>query len=141
MNIIPKNSLFDMTDFFGNFYYPTLESDRDLDLFSPRVNINEKEDHYDITADLPGVDKKDLQVSLDGDVLTIEATTTKENEETDNGRVIRKERRSGKYVRRFTLGGKPNEEDIKASFNNGVLQLLVPKMDGKTAESKKITIL
>ena len=141
MNLIPRNSLFDIGDFFGNFYSPSVENSRDLDFFSPRVDINDKDDHYEISADLPGVDKKDLHVTLDGDILTIEATTAEENEEKENGRVIRKERRSGKYVRSFTLAGKPNEADIKASFKNGVLQLQVPKVEDKAAESKKIPIL
>jgi HSP20 family protein len=142
MNLIPKNSIFDMTDLFGNFYTPSVESTKDLDFFSPRVDIKDKDDHYEISADLPGVDKKDLHVSLNDDVLTIEATTAEEHEEKGNGgKVIRKERRSGKYVRSFTLDGKPKETDIKASFKNGVLQLHVPKLNGKTAVTKKIPIL
>ncbi|MBB1361665.1 MULTISPECIES: Hsp20/alpha crystallin family protein [unclassified Shewanella] len=60
--------------------------------------MNDKAEHYEISADLPGVDKKDIHVTVDGDLLTIEATTAEENE-----RVIRKERRSGKYVRSLPL--------------------------------------
>ncbi|PKH32552.1 Hsp20/alpha crystallin family protein [Shewanella sp.] len=65
--------------------------------------MNDKAEHYEISADLPGVDKKDIHVTVDGDLLTIEATTAEENEEKENGRVIRKERRSGKYVRSLPL--------------------------------------
>ena len=141
MNLIPRNSLFNMADIFDNFYSPMFESTKDLDFFSPRVDINDKADHYEINADLPGVEKKDLHVTLDGDLLTIEATTAEDNEEKEDGRVIRKERRSGKYVRSFTLNCRPNEADIKASFKNGVLNLQVPKENVKAVESKKIPIL
>lgn len=129
-----------MTDFFGNFYAPTVEGEKDVDFFSPRVNINDNEDHYDIIADLPGVDKKDIHVSLDGDLPTIEASTAEDNEVKDHGQVIRKERRTGQYVRRFTLDVKPSEADIRASFNNVLLQFKVPKLSEKKAESKLIPI-
>ena len=82
-----------------------------------------EEGKYEITADLPGVDKDDLSVTLDNGVLTIEASTEEEKTEEEDGKVIRKERRSGKFMRSFNLGADVKESDINAKFKNGVLKL------------------
>jgi HSP20 family protein len=140
MSLLPRNSLFDFGDAFENLYAPVSSSAANPGFFSPRVDINDKEDRYEIVADLPGVDKDHLSVTLEDGVLTIEASTEEEQSEEKEGRVIRKERRTGKYLRSFTLGQDVQETDIKASFKNGVLTLEAPKHKQKSPESKKIDI-
>tara|TARA_R110001592_G_scaffold363371_1_gene685581 strand:+ start:199825 stop:200169 length:345 start_codon:yes stop_codon:yes gene_type:complete len=110
------------------------------DFFSPRVDIKEKKGKYQITADLPGVDKDHLSVTLDNGVLTIEASTEEEKTEEDDGNVIRKERRSGKFMRSFNLGSGVKDSDINAKFKNGVLKLTVPKAEEQVVEPKQIEV-
>lgn len=140
MSLVPRNSLLDFGDFFENFYAPVSSSQATTGFFSPRVDIKDKEDRYEIVADLPGVDKDKLSVTLEDGILTIEASTEEEQSEEEEGRVIRKERRSGKYLRSFTLGHDVQESDIKASFKNGVLTLEAPKLKEVAPERKKIDI-
>ena len=140
MNLLSRNSLFDLNDMFENLYSPITTSETRTGFFSPRVDINDKEGCYEIVADLPGVDKKDLKVTLESDVLTIEASSEEELSEEKEGRVIRKERRSGKFMRSFTLDHNIQEDKINASFKNGVLTLEVPKVKETIQERKKIAI-
>ncbi len=108
--------------------------------FTPRVDIAEKKDHYELTAELPGVDKKDIDVTLDNGLLTISAESRFENKEEKEGRLIRQERRYGKFVRSFNLGTDVKDKDIKAEFKNGLLTLTVPKTEEKSPVSKRIEI-
>ncbi len=137
MSLIPRSSLFDFNDFFDVFQSPARMATSN-NLFSPRVDIKDMKNHYEIVADLPGVDRDNLSVTLENGVLTIEASTAEEKTEKEEGRIIRQERRTGKYVRSFTLGDDVNESDIKADFKAGVLTLEVPK--AQQVESKKVEI-
>lgn len=138
MSLIPRSSLFDFNDLSDVFQPPVSSKELTSGFFSPRVDITDKGDHYEIAADLPGVEKDKLSVTLEDGVLTIEASTTEESTEEDAGRVIRRERRSGKFMRSFTLGQNIQESDIKANFKDGVLTLEAPK--AKQAEAKKMQI-
>jgi HSP20 family protein len=105
MNLIPRNSLFDFDNIFNGFWSPSREIGESTDVaFSPRVDIEEKKDRYKITAELPGIDKKDVHVSLKNGVLNIEAESHQEDTEEEDGRVIRQERRYSKFIRSFNLG-------------------------------------
>jgi HSP20 family protein len=140
MSLIPRDSLFDLDNLFNHFWSPAVSEGMTADFFSPRADIKEKKGKYEITADLPGVDKKDLSVTLDNGVLTIEASTEEEKTEEEDGKVIRKERRSGKFMRSFNLGVNVKESDIKANFKNGVLKLTVPKAKERDVEPKRIDV-
>ena len=139
MSLIPRDSLFDLDNLFNHFWSPAVSKEMTADFFSPRVDIKEKKGKYEITADLPGVNNEDLSVTLDNGVLTIEASTEEEKTEED-GKVIRKERRSGKFMRSFNLGSDIKESDIKAKFKNGVLKLTVPTSEKQAAEPKRIDV-
>ena len=97
--------------------------------FSPKIDITENGDHYTICAELAGVDKDNLNVSLDDGVLTIEASIEKEDNKKEEGKVIRKERHTGSYLRSFTVGRGLSESDIDAKFHNGLLELKIPKAE------------
>jgi len=103
------------------------------------VDIKENDESYTVKADFPGVKKDDINVSVDNNLLTISAEHKDEAEEKDKGKVIRQERRYGKYSRSFNLGKNINESKIKAEFDNGVLTLNIPKEDVAPA-SKQIPI-
>ncbi len=94
------------------------------------TDIVEEDGNYVITTDLPGYEKEDIQVSLQDGSLTISAHHDSNNEEkNDQGKVIRSERFHGSYQRTFYVGDEIKEEDIKASYKNGILKLVIPKVD------------
>lgn len=139
MNLIPRNSLFDFDSLFDNFWAPRTAQENDVP-FTPRVDVKEKRDRYEICAELPGVEKKDIDVTLDNGILTLKAETRFEDKEEEDGRLIRQERRYGKFVRSFNLGADINEEDINAEFKDGLLTLSVPRVEEQSPVSKRIEI-
>lgn len=140
MNLIPRNSLFDIDSLFDGWSPLANNGSMSASAFSPRVDITEKKGQYELTAELPGVNKKDIDVTLENGMLTISAESRFEDQEEKDGRVIRQERRYGKYTRSFNLGNDVKEEDIKAEFNDGVLKLSVPKVEQKAPTSHRIDI-
>ncbi len=107
-----------------------------------KTDIKELKDKYEISIDLPGYDKENLDMSIEDGYLTVHAKTTKENENKEEGKFVRKERFFGECSRSFYVGEDVTEEDIKASFKNGTLKIEVPKKEEKKAlpEKKYITI-
>ena len=138
MPLIARNNFFDIDRFFHDSRPQPVESRSDT-FFTPRVDIKEAENHYEITAELPGVDKEDIHVHVKDGLLTLEAECTKEEEEKQ-GKVIRQERRYGKFMRSFNLGTEVQESDIKASFKDGVLFLEAPKAAEKVPERRRIAV-
>ncbi|MEZ5501425.1 MAG: Hsp20/alpha crystallin family protein [Halioglobus sp.] len=139
MSLIPRSNLFDIDRFF-NDSWPQMGDSQSGTFFAPRVDIKEAGDHYEITAELPGVDKKDIHVHVKDGILTLEAETTKEEQEKKKGKVIRQERRYGKFMRSFNLGADIQESDIKATFKDGVLKLEAPKIAEKVQERRRIEV-
>jgi HSP20 family protein len=139
MTLISRSNMFDLDRFFGDSRPQRVESRSDA-FFTPRVDIKEAENHYEITAELPGVDKEDIQVHVKDGLLTLEAESVKEEEEQKQGKVIRQERRYGKFMRSFNLGTEVQESDIKASFKDGVLSLEAPKAAEKVPERRRIAV-
>lgn len=105
----------------------------------PATDIQETDQAYEVTAELPGVKKEDIRVSLDRGMLTIEAESRQEEKQEDSGRVLRSERRYGKYMRRFALGPGVNDDNVSARFEDGVLHLTIPKQE-EAQEKKAIPI-
>ena len=139
MSLVPRNSLFDIDRFFGD-PWPRLVDPEVGDFFAPRVDVKDADDHYEITAELPGVAKEDIQLHVRDGILTLEAEAVQEDKEEKEGRVIRQERRYGKFMRSFNLGGDVQESDIKASFKDGILKLQAPKLVEKPVERRRIEI-
>jgi HSP20 family protein len=144
MNLIPRNQFSDFDSLFDDFFtgFPMVmgKSDVAKSLAAMRVDIHEDENGYEITAELPGVKKEDISVTLNNDVLTISASKETETEKKKKGKVIRRERSSGTFTRSFTVGDSINQEDIKANFTDGVLTLSIPKMTKAQPESRQIDI-
>ena len=105
-----------------------------------RTDISEKDGEYLLEAELPGFDKNDINVEVDGDTLTISATHSEENSEKDkDGNYVRRERRFGSFSRSFNVEGIDTAK-IKADYKNGVLSLNLPKAEEIKPETKKIAI-
>lgn len=139
MSLIPRSNFFDIDRFFDDSW-PSLLEPRTGTFFAPRVDIKDVDGHYEITAELPGVDKEDIQVHVKDGVLTLEAEARQEEKEEKGGRIIRQERRYGKFLRSFNLGNDVQESDIKASFKDGILTLAAPKLVEKEVERRRIEI-
>lgn len=107
------------------------------------VDVQEFDDRYQMDLELPGYAKEDIQADLKNGYLTISANHTENRDEKDDGgKYIRRERYYGQCQRSFFVGKELTEEDIKASFQDGILKLTIPKKDPKPAveEKKYITI-
>jgi len=141
MKLIPRN-VFKRDRFFDDFWAPMAWDDELMEgFFAPKVDVKECDDHYEINAELPGVKKDDIKVTLEDGVLTLEAEVKQEDKEEKNGKLIRQERRYGKMMRRFDLDEHVKEKDIKAEFKNGVLKLTAPRHEAKRkAVEHRITI-
>ena len=107
-----------------------------------KTDIHENEDSYELDIDLPGFKKEDLTIELNDGYLTVSAAKGLDKDNSDKkGRIIRQERYSGAMQRSFYVGDGLKEEDIKASFKHGVLNLIVPKKEkAKVPEKKTIMI-
>lgn len=122
----------DFDSLFDDFWRPVRRggpSANNAGSFAPALDVTETEDEYRVRADLPGVKKDDLDISVQDGVLTINAQTKYEDEETKDNRVIRQERRYGKFVRSMRLGDAVDVGKIKADYKDGVLNLVLPKAE------------
>ncbi len=106
--------------------------------FRPKVNTRETEDAYHIEVELPGVKKKDVDISVDGNILTISGERNVRDEVKDED-YHKVESRYGLFSRSFTLPEKVDISNIEAEFVNGVLEIAIPKLKVDTS-SKKIEI-
>lgn len=105
------------------------------------TDVTDEGDHYQLTADLPGFKKDDIEINVEDGILTISAERNEESEDKDNkGRYIRRERTYGSYKRSFDLT-EVDDDNITAKYEDGVLTLTLPKKQVAEIESKKsITI-
>lgn len=113
------------------FPFHNLEEDMDV-AWSPRLDVSETDNGLEIVADLPGMDKKDIKVSLEENLLTIKGEKKEEKESKDK-HYHTIERRSGSFYRAIRLPVEVEKDKIEAAFKDGVLTLRLPK----TKESKK----
>jgi HSP20 family protein len=103
-----------------------------------KTDVRELDNGYEIIVDLPGFKKDEIEVQLEDGYLTISAAKGLDKDETDKkGNYIRKERYSGSMSRSFYVGDGISEDDIHGKFENGILQLDVPKKEVKAVETKK----
>ena len=103
----------------------------------PHVDIHEEQDRFVVTADLPGVEGKDIEITADKGVLTLKGERRSEKKTSADG-FERVERASGTFLRRFTLPESVDAEAIKAAHVNGVLELSIPKRP--QAQPRRISV-
>jgi HSP20 family protein len=102
-----------------------------------KIDLSEDKQNYIVRADLPGVNKEDIQVEIDGNRVTISAHTQSVKEEKKGETVIHSERYEGKIYRSFSLDGGIDQAHAEAAFKNGVLELKLPKKnDGGNRQLK-----
>ena len=127
-------------DLFNEFFN-SLESKEEKEIFdfTPSVNTREGKEAYHIDVDLPGINKEDVDISVDKNVLTISGKreVQREVKEEDYYRV---ESNYGGFSRSFTLPEKVDVENIRAASDNGVLEIIIPKLTVLTQSTQKIEI-
>jgi HSP20 family protein len=106
---------------------------------APMVDVSEDDKAFHITADLPGISDKDVNVTLSGDVLTISGERREEREQKDRNYHF-SERRFGSFRRAFTLPPGVDRDKIEANFKNGVLALTLPKTPEAMQQQKRIEV-
>ena len=118
-------------DLFRGFFRP-LRWEKDL----PQIKVDVKADDkaYTVHADLPGLKKEDIQVTIDGQVVTVSAETRRESEQKEGEKVLKRERYFGKVSRSFSLDSDVDEAGASAKYTDGVLELSLPK---KAASSQR----
>jgi HSP20 family protein len=130
----PFNELVD--DLFKGFLVRPLsyEGRNNETLSRMKVDVAERNGAYTVTAELPGVKKEDIQVTIDGAQVTLTAEVKREREAAQDERVLHAERIFGKVSRTFTLPQEVDEAKAEAKFRDGVLELALPK---KSATQRK----
>ena len=114
-----------------------MDDDGGMGLWNPVVDLYEKDDHFMIKAELPGVNKDAIKIDLQDRLLTLSGERTYDNEVKEEN-YYRRERSYGKFQRAFTLPADVDSDKIKAEFKDGLLQIEVPKPEEKKA--KQVTI-
>lgn len=135
------NPFRELEDFERNFFgspFGSFFGTQDLAEF--KTDVTDEGDHYLLEADLPGFDKKDIQLDINGDTLTVRAERHSKIEEKDKrDKIIRVERSYGSYSRQFDISG-VDADNIKAKYDNGVLKLTLPKKEKTLPEGRRLEI-
>ena len=137
MMLVPRRNSFDLfDDFFDDgFFQKNTKS-------MMKTDIREKSDKYVLDIDLPGFEKENINISLENGYLNVSAKSENEKEEIDEEKYLHKERFYGECTRSFYVGEDIEEQDINASFKNGILKIEVPKkeLNSETKVTKQIEI-
>ena len=114
-------------------FFPRLNSGGDSDaassaVWSPRVDVSESEDHYHVVLDLPGVSKEDITINYQDGALSVSGERNDETTRTDDN-FVRVERQYGRFYRSFRLPKKVDDDRIDATYEDGVLSIMIPKSE------------
>lgn len=138
MKFFPRTTSFFDDAFDDVFAAPFFRNTSDATM---KTDITEKDGNYLLDIELPGCKKEDIKMELDDGYLSVMASrNTSSEEKDDKGNIIRQERFSGTFQRSFYVGEGIREDDIKATYDNGELKIIVPKQEAKLPEKKYISI-
>lgn len=132
MMLIPRRNDFDLWDDIFDDPFFTRHENKVM-----KTDIKEHENCYDLSVDLPGFEKENIKIDLQDGYLTINAKMDQENSDEEKGTFIRRERYYGECSRSFFVGEDINEEDINASFKNGILKVIIPKKNLEEVKKEK----
>jgi len=104
----------------------------------PKVNVYEYDDHIGIVAEIPGLDKKNVTVDVEDDILTISGD--KHGLEDDGGKCITRELKQSSFKRSFNLGEHLDGENVSANFRDGMLSIAIPKKEPEQPKKKFVKI-
>lgn len=132
----PLDDAFD--DLFRGFFVRPVSFESPVAPAQFRVDVTENDSLYTLRAEIPGIRKDDINITIDGDQVAISAEVKNEKDVKDGERVLRSERYYGKVSRAFTLGQPVDESGASARYVDGVLELKLPKKAAVSA--KRIAI-
>jgi HSP20 family protein len=138
---VTRFNAFDDTldDLFRGFFVRPVSYEGASGAAAPfRVDVTENENAYRLHAEIPGVKKEEIQITVDGDTVAITAEVKNEKDAKNGDRVLRSERYYGKVYRAFTLGQSVDETSTSAKYADGVLEVTLPKK--AAVQAKRITI-
>ena len=137
LNLVGVDPFGDIDELFKGFFVrpALLEGQPKMQI---KIDVKEDDNAYTVHADIPGVKKEDIQVSVEGNQVSISAETRTEKEEKKSEKVLRSERFVGKVARSFTLAHAVDECKAEAKYKDGVLVLKMPKKTPSMA--KKLAI-
>lgn len=122
---------------FDDFFTDSVFNTKTANIMS--TDIKEKDNGYELDMEVPGFDKEDLKLELKEGYLTISAEhNTTNDKKDDEGHIIRQERYYGSAKRSFYVGDQITQEDIKAKYDKGILNVFVPKKEVKKIEDKQV---
>ena len=137
-------NLMDMFDDFDRNFFRGFAQPADRALYGKnaphmmKTDVRELDTGYEVDVDLPGLKKDEIKLELNNGYLTIRTEKSLEKkEENKKGKILRQERYAGTMQRSFYVGSHVREEDVKASYENGVLHLQIPKKEAVQAPEKK----
>lgn len=120
-------------DDFSNFGFNVSDS------FSPKIDVSEDKNNIIVSAEIPGVKKDNIKITLQDNILTIEGEKKKESEEKDKN-FYRNERSYGAFKRSFTLPSTVDSEKVQAKFEDGMLNITLKKLEQKVKSEKVIEL-
>jgi len=127
-----------MDEVFRNFLRPLRWDTAPAQAPHIKLDVSESENAYTVKAEIPGVRKEDIDVRIEGNQVSLSAEVNKQSEEKKDGRVIRSERYQGYVSRTFSLGANVDQGRASAKYENGVLELVLPKRE--STEAKRLTV-
>ncbi|HEX9625861.1 MAG TPA: Hsp20/alpha crystallin family protein [Acidiferrobacterales bacterium] len=130
----------DIDSLFEGFFRPLRWAEEDTAEAGivPRLDVTERDNEFVVHAEMPGVNKDDINITLEGGILTISGESKSDSEQKEGDRVIRRERRYGRYVRSLQLGKEVDDKKVRASYKDGILELTLPKAE--EVKPKRITV-
>lgn len=129
----------DFDKYFGQLDSYRAQTNHDQPTWFPAMDISETDKQFSIVADLPGLSKKDIDLNVTEDTLTISGERTM-NKKSDDQECVRRELSYGKFSRSFSLPENIDKEEISAEFSRGVLVLNIPKIEPVHPPVKQIQI-
>lgn len=139
-SLITRGSLFDdiFRDMTPGLYFKPLHGDPLPSPSQIKLDVKETDQGYTVQAEVPGVAKDEIQVSIDGNVVTLSAEVKQSDSQTSDEKVLRSERYYGAVSRSFQLPADIDQDAAKAKYDNGVLTLTLPKK--KSGATQRLTI-
>ena len=128
-SLMTRGSLFDelFKDVAPGFFIKPLHGEPLPAASQIRIDVTENDKEFAVHAEIPGVNKEDIQVSVEGSVVTLQAEIKQQDRQTEGEKVLRTERYYGAVARSFQLPADIDETAAKAKYENGVLLLTLPK--------------
>lgn len=123
-------------DWFKGFWVSPLAGEMEAPQI--KINLTENDKSYSVRAELPGVKKEDIKVNVEGNRISIRAEVKQEKEEKKGDKTICRECYQGAVYRSFSVESKVDESKAQAKFDNGVLELTLPKKNGNGAKQLQI---